>query len=79
MGAIRFARSARKHRIGRAHVMYVIETNSPSDVAPSGELDARKVWIGADDRGVELEIVAVVLTDEWLIIHVMPTALRRTS
>jgi hypothetical protein len=34
-------------------------------------------WVGADDRGVELEIVAVVLQDLYLVIHVMPTALRR--
>lgn len=35
------------------------------------------VWVGPDDRGIELEIVAVVLPDELLVIHVMPTALRR--
>jgi len=75
--AFRFARSARKHRIGRAHVMHVIETVSPSDVAAAGEFDARKIWLGPDDRGVELEIVAVVLPGELLIIHVMPTALGR--
>jgi len=74
--AFRFARSARKHRIGRAHVMHVIETVSPSNVAAAGEFDARKIWLGPDDRGVELEIVAVVLPGELLIIHVMPTALR---
>ncbi|WP_157553420.1 hypothetical protein [Jiangella gansuensis] len=39
--------------------------------------DARVVWIGSDDRGVELEIVALDLPDEWLVIHVMPTAYRR--
>jgi len=75
--AFRFARSARKHRIGRAHVMHVIETVSPSDVAAVGEFDARKIWLGPDDRGIELEIVAVVLPGELLIIHVMPTALGR--
>ena len=34
------------------------------------------LWIGTDDRG-ELEIVAAVLPDLYLVIHVMPTALRR--
>lgn len=29
------------------------------------------------DRGVELEIIAVVLPDKLLIIHVMPTSYRR--
>jgi hypothetical protein len=32
-------------------------------------------WL--DDRDVELEIVALVLQAELLVIHVMPTALRR--
>lgn len=35
------------------------------------------MWIGTDDRGVELEIVAAVLSDRYLVIYVMPTALRR--
>lgn len=38
---------------------------------------ARLVWIGADDRGIELEIVALDLPDAIVVIHVMPTALRR--
>jgi hypothetical protein len=37
-------------------------------------------WVGLDDRGLELEIVAVDLGDETaLVIHVMPTALRRND
>jgi hypothetical protein len=36
------------------------------------------LWIGPDDRGVELEIVAAVLPDFNLVVHVMPTGLRRT-
>ncbi|HEU0128217.1 MAG TPA: hypothetical protein VFQ48_06395 [Pseudonocardiaceae bacterium] len=42
------------------------------------DLDARIEWVGLDDRGIELEVIAVELLDLWLIIHVMPTALRRT-
>ncbi|MCL2541078.1 MAG: hypothetical protein FWE71_01295 [Nocardioidaceae bacterium] len=36
-------------------------------------------WIGLDNRGVELEIGAVVVDggETLLILHVMPTALRR--
>ena len=41
------------------------------------DFDARKVWLGPDGRGGELEIVAVVVRAELLVIHVMPTALRR--
>lgn len=36
------------------------------------------LWIGLDDRGVELEVVAAVLPDFYLVVHVMPTGLRRT-
>jgi hypothetical protein len=35
------------------------------------------LWVGADDRGIELEIVAAILPDFYLVVHVMPTALRR--
>ena len=38
--------------------------------------DARLVWIGPDDRGIELELVALDLGDAVVIIHVMPTDLR---
>lgn len=34
-------------------------------------------WIGEDDRGIELEIVLVETSDVFLVIHVMPTSLRR--
>jgi hypothetical protein len=36
------------------------------------------VWVGEDDRGIELEIVALGLADAVVVIHVMPTALRST-
>ena len=75
---VRFTRSSRKHKIDRAHALYVIDTAVPTEVSATDEFDARKVGIGADDRGVELEIVALVLEPELLVIHVMPTALRRT-
>lgn len=35
------------------------------------------LWVGTDDRGVALEIVAAVLPDLYLVVHVMPTTLRR--
>jgi hypothetical protein len=74
---VRFTRSSRKHKVGRAHALHVINSVAPSDVAATDQFDARKVWLGLDDRGVELEIVAVVLPTQLLVIHVMPIALRR--
>lgn len=71
MRAVRFTQSARKHRIGRAHVLYVMDTYEPtSTVSRQGEPALR--WVGADDRGVTLEIVTVVMPDHLLVIHVMP-------
>ena len=55
-------RDARDHR---DHA----RTGPASDIA-----DARLVWIGADDRGIELEIVALDLEDAVVVIHVMPPA-----
>jgi hypothetical protein len=73
---IRFTRGSRKHRIGRAHAKYVIETIEPRVIPATESADERIVWIGPDDRGVELEIVALALPEYWLVIHVMPTQYR---
>lgn len=48
-------------------------------VAVAEDLQERLVWIGPDDRGVELEIVAIVEPDYLLVIHVMPHQFRRRS
>ena len=57
--------------------MHVISTTEPIEVSATGDLDARLVWIGKDDRGIELEIVALDLPEAVVVIHVMPTNLRR--
>ena len=74
---VRFTRSARKHRIGKAHAVYVMEHHQPQTIPGDEQRDPQYVWIGDDDRGVELEIVAIDLPDMLLVIHVMPTAFRR--
>ena len=74
---IRYAQSARKHRIGRAHANHVME-NNPYVVITSDEGDRTQyVWVALDDRGLELEIIGVALADYVLITHVMPTILRK--
>ena len=73
---VRWAQASRRHRIGRAHARHVMATVQPINTATSSGNQAL-LWVGPDDRGVELEIVAVVLPDLYLVIHVMPTALRR--
>ena len=59
--------------------MHVINSVEPEQVPASATSDARLAWIGRDDRGVELEIVALDLPDAVVVIHVMPTSLRRGS
>lgn len=74
---VRWYQSARRHRVGRTHAIYVMTTVEPEPVLVIGGLDPRLRWEGADSRGVELEIVALDLPGEIVVIHVMPTALRR--
>jgi hypothetical protein len=74
---IRFAQSARKHRIGKARVVYVVG-NYSYEVLESEETNKiQYLWIATDDRGLELEIIGVVVDQYVLITHVMPTSLRR--
>lgn len=79
---IRFASSARKHSVGRASARYVMATVIPAAVT-ARQGDAAWQYIGPDERGRELEVVAVGITDSrtgdpcLLVIHVMPTSLRR--
>lgn len=66
-------RSGRRHKIGKAHILAVMQTVAPVVV------DDTLVYVGPDDRGIELEIVAVPddkRPDGLAVIHAMPTALR---
>jgi hypothetical protein len=74
---VRFSRSARKHRIGKAHALFVMEHYEPTVVPADEQEDERWLWVGEDDRGAELEIVAIVIRDVLLVIHVMPTHYRQ--
>ena len=76
---IRFAQSARRHRIGKKHARYVMDEYEPIRIPADDEHGERLVWVGIDDRGLELEIVAVVETDYLLVIHVMPRSFNRRA
>ena len=76
---LKLTQAARKHRIGAARIADVIGTIEPTvGTRSSGEPEFS--W-GPDDRGRELEIVGVLVVIDgepaMLIIHAMPTALRR--
>ncbi len=75
---IRLTQAARKRRIGRAHIEHAMSNaHTIETVAATDLIDPQIVWIGEDDRGDELEVIAVVLPNELLIIHVMPTRYKR--
>ena len=49
----------------------------PERVPADGDLDDRLLWVGPDDRGIVVEVMAVELPDYLLVIHAMPVAFRR--
>jgi hypothetical protein len=75
---LKWARSATKHRISRERSRYVIEhcglrfkQEAPAN-APVGA-SSRLVFLGDDTDGIALEVMAVELDDEnLLVIHSMP-------
>jgi hypothetical protein len=76
---VRFSQSARRHRIGKARALHVMNTIEPEVVRSDDTNGERLVWIGPDDRNVHLEIIAIVEPDYLLVIHVMPHQFRRSS
>ena len=74
---LKFTRSSRRHRIGRAHVIHVINSVEP-EVTVNERGEDEYLWVGADDRGVPLEVAAVIVEDDLLLVlHVMPRRYRR--
>ena len=57
--------------------MHVIEHAVPIPIASPDGLADRVLWIGLDDRGLELEVIGLHLGDVLLVIHVMPYRFRR--
>lgn len=76
---VRFSRSSRKHRIGRASARHVIATVRATQEIDDGTGTVFWNWIGEDERGRELEILGIEKSDALIIIHVMPTRYRRKS
>jgi hypothetical protein len=77
MGNLRFTQATRKHKIGRASVVYVIDHFEATDTFTPGGTPM-KWWVGEDERGRELEVGAIAGPRDGccLVIHVFPTALR---
>ena len=73
---MRVTRSARRHRQGVAHIRAAILN---AGEAVYDETEGAYSWVGIDDRGIELEVVAVPddKRDGLAIIHAMPTEFRK--
>ena len=79
---IRFTKAARKHRIGRASVKYVMASTAPAQTT-TDQGNVAWLYVGLDERDRELEIIAVEVERKedheafLLVIHVMPTKLKK--
>jgi len=77
MMEIKFTRAARRHRIGRASVRWVMAQSTPTAMQTKGGTMAWR-WIGPDERGRELDVIAVETQGPkdpapvLLVIHAMP-------
>jgi hypothetical protein len=66
---IRWARSARRHRVSRARIAHVIEhcglvfAAAPPEGAPAAGASERLIFLGDDAEGRPLEVMAVALED----------------
>lgn len=75
---IRFTRTARRHRVGKARVLAVMDAQGDPLVVTSADGHSVEFWwFGVDQRGVEIEIMAVERADCWLVVHAMPTHYHR--
>lgn len=76
---VRFTRGSRKHRVGRKSAYYVISTTDATITNDPATGATVLSWIADDERGRELEIVAIEKPDCYLVIHVMPMHYRKKS
>jgi hypothetical protein len=74
---VRFTRGSRKHRIGRERVWQLMASWPATEIPASVATDRAWLWIGTDDRGLRLEIIAIETPEIYLVIHVMPTDYRK--
>lgn len=74
---IRIIGSARKHGISRTRIAEALERQVFANTLPLAGSDPKIGFLGTDERGVEIEIIGVVLPRQLLIIHAMPAAYRR--
>jgi len=72
---LRWARSATRHRVNRQRSAYVIQHAGLRFRLPAegDQRDDRLLFVGDDEDGLEIEVMAVELEDDELfVIHAMP-------
>ena len=78
-----FARSARRHKIGKAHVVAALANAGTPVLAVDPQGKPQLHWIALDDRGIELHIAGRPSiedpSDLVIIVHVQPTNQRGLS
>ena len=75
--SIRITSGARKHHLTRTRIEQALQAHTEVITLRGHGTDPKILFLGPDGRGEELEIVAVVLPGELLVIHAMPTRYRR--
>lgn len=76
---IRIVSGARKHGISRRRIEQALLAHTQASAVASKTPDPKIRYVGTDERGEEIEVVAVVLPGMLLVIHAMPTRFRRGS
>ena len=76
---VRIVSGARKHGVSRRRIEQALLSQTETDAIGTETTDPKIRFVGRDERGEEIEIVAVVLPGLLLIIHAMPTRYRRKS
>ena len=76
---IEFTQASRRHKIGRVHIRHVMATTQPTAITTNRGAEGW-LYIGPDERGRILEIIAVTTeSDSLLVVHVMPYHFREGS
>lgn len=72
---MRFLRSAGKHGVPRRSAWVVTMKYFPREIV-TNRGESGWLFVGVDDRGVEIEVVTVMRGREEWVIHSMPTSFR---
>ena len=69
-----FAKSADNHGISRASCIFIIENYEGFSVGFSREVNEKFAWVGLDQAGNYIEIIAINFIYYWYVIHAKPAS-----